>query len=223
MTMGNVTLSTSSGSNTYRLMGAMSLGGGEPAWNVIDRMKRQPVSAWNGRALYTVELPLILDGWARQQSVESLLDWLRGLLAAPNDLRTAIPREVHISGTGLVRIPNKDILEMDFVAASLDVDAGSVIRGEDGSLLRCSAVLTLQEYVAPPNVKITESFTDAAKQKRIYKIVIRKGDNRSKIKARARKGVIRNAVKHYLRTTPALSTDAKVRALKPGTVFKVKY
>lgn len=217
--IGNVTLSTSNASLSYRLFGPMALRGGEPLWNVIDRAKRPPLSTWNGRALYVVELPLILDGWAARESVEKELLWLRALMSAGRDDGTAAARRVSIGGVGLVRIPRVDITDMEFVAINLEVDPGSIIRSDRGLLLRCTATLTLQEFLAPPSVDVKLSITKAAKQHRILRVRVLPGD--SYIKIGARRSIpkrYRKKVVSYFRKNPRTNSVKKLRD-HAGEVF----
>jgi len=196
--VGNVTFTTTGESREYRLFGPMMLVGGEPSWNVTERMRRQPVTSWNGRSLYGIEIPLVLDGWSTKRSVGNELLWIRGLLAAADDKGVASARSVLVQSDGMFRIPGHNVEAMEWVAVSLEVDASSIIRAEDGVLLRCTAVLTVQEYVEPPSVKATPSFTKAAAAKRVITIMAKKGD--TPLKLSLRKGVRqadRAAVKRY--------------------------
>ena len=184
MTLGNITITTPSGPREFRLMGPMALGGGNPMWNVIERAKRQPITSWNGRELFAVELPILLDGWAARTSVEASLSFLRRLLVAANDKGLDQGLVVNINGTGLMEIPRRDIRTMDFVAVELGVDNDSVIRADDGTLLRVIVTLTLQEYVASPDVSVHSSLTNAAASKRVIRVMVRKGDTYASISSR---------------------------------------
>ena len=222
MTVGNITIHAANDERTYRLFGPMGLSGGMPLWEVIERAKRQPVSSWNGRELYSVELPLVLDGWSARRPVGRDLLWLREIMSAPNDAGNKTGQVLRISGAGLFAVPYKEIRDMDFVAVGLEVDQSSIIRAEDGELLRVICTVTLQEYVAPPTVSVNTSFTKAAAGKRILRIMVKKSDTYQSISSRP--GIPkqhRPAVKRFFMNHPETRGGAAKLRKRAGKIYNV--
>lgn len=183
-TVEHVSFTTTGETREFRLFGPIMLVGGEPTWEVTDRRRRQPVTSWGGRALYGLEIPIVLDGWASRTPVGDDLLWLRGLLAAEDDTGAKGARQLLVASDGLFRIPNMDVRTKEWVATALELEPDSIIRAPNGALLRAIGTLSLLEYVAPPNVTAETSFTKAAAGGRVLTMVAKRGDTPLKLSLR---------------------------------------
>lgn len=116
----------------------MTQGGGN--WTTISRPRRVAMVRWVGRDPYGMDVPVMFDGWAGSDSVETGIAKLNQMQMSPGDLIP--PPTVHIDGA----VPIKGAV---WVISSIDWGDNVIwaARGEGGHRLRQDAVVHLLQYV----------------------------------------------------------------------------
>ena len=106
-------------------------------WSVIERPRRVSYTQWAGDDPFRMDLPILLDGWDKLESVEPDIIFLNGARRATHDYTA--PPLVYVEGAVPVK-GNKWIIE--------GIDFGdNVIWHEDGYRVRQDAVIHLLDYV----------------------------------------------------------------------------
>src|SRR4051794_36686969 len=139
---------------------------GYGGWQEVSRPRRRPLTTFQGQPGLHLTVPLLVDGFVRDQSVKSTIDQLTRM-ALPSGSDGEPPR-VRIAARGSA-IPYQD---RTFVVA--DLTWGDAIMNAEGDRVRQQATLQLYEYVE--DVHLTEK--SAAKRRR-------QAANKHKVKAGA--------------------------------------
>jgi len=122
--------------------------GGLGGWQTIDRQDDIAATDWVGQGPLTQDVPLLLDGYAEGDSVERAMNTVfkLGRDARGNE---NVPPVFTIDGP--IYFSDSHWVLPD---GSIDLDPASVIRRDDGELLRQAFTLHLLEYVKPDQVKL---------------------------------------------------------------------
>lgn len=191
---------------------APSSSGGVGGYEEVARPKNSAMSRWTGRPLAQLTLPLMLDGYVDEESVEAEVDALLEL-GRDSDDPTTPSQVVSLDGP---------LVWADHVPewAVVDVQLGTSVY-ENDVLLRQPVTLVLLEHVPADLIEITPGMpgTGAAKRKKKRKVyVVKKGDTLKKI---ASKMYGKKARKEM----PDLKKDNAIRdpnkQLKPGRKIKL--
>lgn len=137
--MSKVTISCPMlGYNVRALMGeeAATVTAGYGGWVVTNRPRRVGISVWEGRSPYSMTLPLRLDGWKLDDSVDGDIAILERMALPFGEYKT--PPPVSVSRPA----PHN---QLDWVINNLEWGA-NIIR-KDGVRLRQDVTITLMEYV----------------------------------------------------------------------------
>lgn len=110
--------------------------GGYGGWSITDRPRRVGLSTWDGRQPLQMTLPLKLDGWKVDQSVEGEVAILERMALPITEYAT--PPIVFVSRPA----PHASL---EWVIQSIEF--GDAIRRADGDRLRQDVVLTLLQYI----------------------------------------------------------------------------
>jgi hypothetical protein len=163
---------------------AISGGGG---WSVVSREKQVGMTEWTGYDPYTMDIPIVFDGFVDDTSVEANINSLYWLMRTPVGSRHE-PAVLTISGP----VPHTNLRwVINNIAPSTTAD--DEIRNDQGQRVRFTAVVTLIEHV-PGNVLVSHKKSPAKHHKaskgrkgttsstRTY--IVRRGDTLGSIAAR---------------------------------------
>jgi len=164
------------------------LGDGEPkisegygGWDVIDRPKRVGATQWNGKPPFQMEVPLMFDGWADNNSIESVFRRFEEM-ALPVAERKPPPV---LKVTGPIPWGGGN----EWVITHIE-PTGSLRRRSDGHRVRQSCTVTLRRYVEIERIGQKAASRARGKNKtkgktgkgRVY--IVKKGDTLSSIAAK---------------------------------------
>jgi hypothetical protein len=117
-------------------------------WQTVDRIDDISITDWVGQAPLQQDVPLLLDGYAKERSVERELNSIfklgRDAVGEEN-----VPPVFKVFGP--VYFEGKSWVLPE---GGIELDPSSVIREDDGTLLRQALTLHLLEYVKPDEVKL---------------------------------------------------------------------
>jgi LysM repeat protein len=124
----------------YALLGfgaaVASSGGG---WVSVSRPKRVGFTVWNGQDPYQMNIQILFDGLQNDSSVEGDYEALRRIMRVPVGAAGA-PSPCLLAGA----VP---LTQVRWVLQAIDQDASSIIRRQDGQLVRVAVTVSLLEYV----------------------------------------------------------------------------
>lgn len=151
----------------------VKLTGGGGGWETVARPHQTGMTLWAGGEPYGLALPLMLDDYPEQGSVERAVRVLNRLARGDDD-----------SEPGVVQVGGVPLPVDDWVIESLDW--GDPIRApSDLRLLRQPVTLALREYVPPEYVQLRRRAL--VKPKRRTRVVtVKKGDTPARIARRVR-------------------------------------
>lgn len=155
--------------------GQPDLSGGAGGWNEIERRRRTPMTDFNGRPLYKLSIPLMLDGFRTNTPMEWARNILESMASATEDDQ---PPLIKISGS----VPHQ---ELDWVVE--DLEWGAHVRDESLSIIRQEVVVKLLEFVDVDQVEISKAGNRGAKCKKHAKhkrYKVKNGDTLRKIAAK---------------------------------------
>lgn len=112
---------------------------GYGGWEEVERPRRKPITTWKSQPGLQLELPLLLDGWADDRSVEHEISQVEKL-----GLPTAAdgePPQLKIAAAGGM-VPHQTVT---WVVA--DLSWGDALANEQGNRVRQQFTLTLLQYV----------------------------------------------------------------------------
>jgi LysM domain len=148
------------------------LTGGFGKWTEIAVPRSDPLTEWTGRALFAMDLDLMVDGWHRQASVEQALAKLEAMAQRIPASLTPPPLRLY----GAVPKPG-----LKWVISGIDY--GDCLRSvRTGQRLRQELTLHLLEYREETTLQKLPRATATSKPPRKYKV--KKGDDLKKIAAR---------------------------------------
>lgn len=149
-------------------------------WQVVDRQDDIAATDWTGQEPLVQAVPLLLDGFSKGESVERDLNTIFKLA------RDVVGDE-HIPPIfkvfGPIYFSHKEWVLPD---GGIELDSASVIREDDGTLLRQALTLRLLEYVKPDTITIRgkgKQRTGLGKARPVS-YTTRAGDTLAKIAAR---------------------------------------
>lgn len=128
--------------------GPATLVGGLGGWEVIQRVNDLSATVWNGQEPLMQDIPVLLDGWEKERSVERELNTLFKLSRDfDNKDREAPPvfkvfGPIHYEGKNWV-LPE----------GGIELNTEDAIRLQDGTLVRQPLTLHLLEYVKPEVIR----------------------------------------------------------------------
>lgn len=139
------TFKSSDGSSVRVLRGdaAPKMTGGGGGWTVEARPRRVGLTIWNGRDPYSMDVPVLFDGWANEISQEVKISILNQMQMG-HDLKP--PPTVKITGA----VPVKGatwIID--------NIDWGDDVIYDGPTRLRQDAVVHLKQYVAETRLKVS--------------------------------------------------------------------
>jgi hypothetical protein len=157
----------------------VALLGGEPAkptgyggWQSIPRPKRTPMSDWVAGEHPRMPLPILLDGFRENRSVQQSFDRLEAMARKKGQKR---PPTVSIAGP---------VHHTDVVWVIENIDWGDSYRNDDGVLVRQPATLELMEFEPGDVVTSSQRARDLAVFGPGSRYNVRAGDTLMKIAAR---------------------------------------
>jgi hypothetical protein len=116
---------------------------GYGGWVEVTRPNGVSITEWQGQAPFREDLPLCLDGFATNDSVQLKLNSILGL-GRQDGGETEPP---HFIVRGPIHYSGKTVV------MEKTPDFGNAIRNHDGELVRQELVLHLMEYVPPDRVR----------------------------------------------------------------------
>lgn len=120
--------------------------GGSGGWEVVPRPRRVALTIWRGRDPYTMDVPVLLDGWLAERSVEQDIARLNQMFMG-TDLKS--PPTIQIEGA----VPVKGIKWVGTIEWGTNVIWEETPRGA-GFRYRQDAVLHLVQYNPEKRVAI---------------------------------------------------------------------
>lgn len=114
-------------------------------WELVNRPRRQAATLWTGIEPLRMPVPIVLDGFRGDDSVESEVSKLEAMARPP--ARGAEPPIVNVSGPG---IPHSDI---DWVIENIEWGEGLLSRS-GRERVRQEGTITLLRYVADDRLSI---------------------------------------------------------------------
>lgn len=157
---------------------------GAGGWNVIARPKKIGFTIWDGQDPETMVIPVMFDGLARETSVEADVAMMRAIMRTPvGPLKQPSP----VRFTGPLPGTSLPWVIQEFAE-------GEIIRRQrDGQMIRCTAEISLLQYVeadvllssksSPAKASNDRKATTAAKPKASRSYTVKRGDTLSKIAA----------------------------------------
>lgn len=121
------------------------LGDGSPeavgtgGWAFVSRPRRKGFTEWNGNDPYVLQIPVLLDGFATDTSVEPSIEALRRIMRNPVGGRGE-PPVVRVEGATIPLPQLRWVLN--------EMAPGAVVRRADGARVRAFYTLTFLEYEA---------------------------------------------------------------------------
>jgi LysM repeat protein len=149
-------------------------------WAVLSRPKKSGFTAWEGYAPYQMTLSIMFDGLANDVSQESEYRALLRIMRQPVG-KAEQPSPVRLSGP----VP---MTSTPWVIQSVEQEADSIIRREDGQIVRVAVAVNLLEYVEAdvlvtlipsPAKKVNAKTAAAPGAGKTY--TVKRGDTLSKI------------------------------------------
>ena len=119
---------------------------GYGGWTVRNRPRRQGLTVYAGHEPYTMELPLLFDGFRENDPVDAELSALERMARPPADYQE--PPLVRVTGP----IPHADL---QWVING--IRWGTSVRNEGGYRVRQEVTLTLLRYIAEDRVNVKGS------------------------------------------------------------------
>ena len=105
---------------------------------------------WDGDDPYRMDVPILLDGWAKRQTVENDVAKLNQMMQSPNDLTP--PVQVYIDGAVPVKGAKWVIETIDWVYNSMVIWTTDARGG--GYRVRQDAIVHLLQFVAPKVLQV---------------------------------------------------------------------
>lgn len=148
--------------------------GGYSKWEEVAVPRGTPFTQWTGRALYSMDLGLLLDGWSHQRSIEKQITQLELMALRPGvqpmGKPLVTPPPVRIAGA----VPHT---ELTWVVAGLDW--GDCLRSHvTGQRLRQGCTLHLLEYAEETTVSALKPPPPPHR-----KVKVKRGDDLKKLAA----------------------------------------
>lgn len=112
-------------------------------WNIVNRPRRQSFVTWDGDDLYTMDVPILFDGFDTTRSMEDAISILNQMRIKTDDYSP--PPTVKIEGALPVKNATWVIEGIDF---------GDEIWHESGFRLRQSAIVHLLQYITADALQI---------------------------------------------------------------------
>jgi len=108
-------------------------------WEVVERPRRKPLTSWKSRPVMTLVLPLLLDRWKSQTSVEREIGWVQQMGSARGPKKP--PPKITLDVRG-------DAVPMHGLTWVIsDIQWGDALMNAQGDRCRQFFTLTLIEYV----------------------------------------------------------------------------
>jgi len=166
--------------------GAPTVTGGGGRWEVTERPRRTSAVRWTGNDPYTMEVPVLFDGWSDNDSVEADIALLNNMRRARNNADLVPPPTVLVDGA----VPVKGARWV-----CTDIAWGSNVIwhtvGDNYFRYRQDAVVHLLQYVevdkfvvkkpaqvtVPHKIKSGETLASIAKKHGVSKKDIQKANN----------------------------------------------
>lgn len=188
---------------------AISGGGG---WSVVSREKQVGMTEWTGYEPYTMDIPIVFDGFVEDKSVEGSISSLYWFMRAPVGPRHE-PAVLTVSGP----IP---LTSLRWVINNItpSTTADDEIRNDHGLRVRFTATVTLLEHV-PGDVLVAHKKSPAKKHKassgrkgnttRTKTYIVKRGDTLGTIAA------------HLLHSASKWHSIAKLNGIRDPNSVKV--
>jgi hypothetical protein len=127
---------------------------GYPEWEEVERPKRISLTDWRGFKPLAIELPLWLDDFANDSSVEDAVDILEALAGrgrrrqrAPGSGDYIEPPRVIVDTHGVMPYDAQAFPDMRWVITDLDWDDDAAITNDHGNRVRAPVAVHLLQYV----------------------------------------------------------------------------
>jgi|SRR5215472_3015024 len=191
--------------------GAPQIVGGGARWDVITRPRRTSQIQWNGDDPYTMDLPVLFDGWMDSVSVERDIQSVNQMLHSPG--AWVEPTTIRITGGVPVKGATWVLTGIDYGDMGIwDVDK----RGK-GFRYRQDATLHLLQYI--PETVLQFNIKPSA----TTPYVVKHGDTLASIAAKHKTTPAKvkkaNNIRDHKKITPGQTI--KVPGQKPHTVKRV--
>ena len=154
-------------------------------WEVVERPRRKPLTSWKSSPVVTLTLPLLLDRWKSQRSVEREIGWVQQM-GTPTGADGRPPLiTLDVKGDAVPYHGKTYVVS--------DISWGDALMNGDGDRCRQFFTLTLIEYVrdkyltqkSAANRRRIASRKAAQKKGAKKKRVVAKRSSRKKAKAKA--------------------------------------
>lgn len=152
----------------YRGDATPKLISGGARYNVVNRARRKSTVQWDGDDPYRMDVPILLDGWMMQISVENDISKLNMMMRSIGDLIP--PVKVFVDGAVPVKGGKWVIETIDWG----DMVIWSAKQSTKGYRLRQDAVLHLLQFVEPKVLQVATPNTATPK-------VVKSGESAAKI------------------------------------------
>lgn len=111
----------------------------DSGWEVVSRPKRKGFTSWNGYGPVTMSVPILLDGFADNRTVEPAIDTLYKMMRNVDE-KIDEPPVIRVSGP----VP---YTKLQWVITGID-HGDEIRRKKDGRRVRAFMTINLMEYVA---------------------------------------------------------------------------
>lgn len=137
-------------------------------WETVDRPKGQSFLNWKGQPLFSLSIPLLLDGWKSQTSIQRDFNII-SVMGQPTR-NTEQPPRIKVSGPALPLVG----YQLGLLWVVDDIDWKESLKDSSGKLLRQPLGLTLLEYAEPDITLAQKQKKKTKRTSRIY--VVKSGD-----------------------------------------------
>lgn len=120
-----------------------TVSGGYGGWDIVARPRRQALTHWKGHDPFQMELPILLDGFVNNSSVEARCTALERMARPPRVLDE--PPLVKVIG----QVPHTDL-----VWVIQTIRWGDVVRSTTGQRIRQACIVSLLRYIEHDRVQL---------------------------------------------------------------------
>jgi len=201
---------TGAGINMRLRMGAGPAvpSGGLGGWEEVERPRDTPLTDFTGQSLRRQAVPVMLNGWGQNNSVQAQLNRIESVLGKGDP-----PPAVKLHG------PVHDT-NLRWVLEDMTYEDGAIRREGDGALVRQPLTLNFVEYVAGDQIRVRRRkrrpYGGGVGPGDSFPYKTRKGETLHSIAAK-----LLGAAKLYRQLTGADTKDPE-KPLKPGTILRLK-
>lgn len=128
------------------------LSGGIGGWEEVARPRKQALMTWKGTPLRTLEIEVMFDGWVSGSSMEDSVKLLRRL----GEIVPSVSRPPIVQVEGFIINSTGD-----WIVNDIAFEDGE-LRGDDGTLLRSVATVSLIEFIPASIANVSNKLDDGS-------------------------------------------------------------